>query len=80
VYQNDLAYAFFGQQLTQMNAYIRFCASQLNSAALLQKLVETRPGATQGCQMVYFQTKNTNLGKFWRFLSWNILVYVMAIW
>jgi hypothetical protein len=20
---------------------------------------------TQGCQMVYFQTKNTNLGKFW---------------
>jgi hypothetical protein len=22
----------------------------------------------QGCQMVYFQTKNSNLGKFWRVL------------
>jgi hypothetical protein len=27
----------------------------------------------QGCQMVYFQTKNPNLGKFWRFLPWKIL-------
>jgi hypothetical protein len=27
----------------------------------------------QGCQMVCFQTKNTNLGKFWRALDWNIL-------
>jgi hypothetical protein len=25
--------------------------------------------------MAYFQTKNTNLGKFW-----DMLVYVMAIW
>jgi hypothetical protein len=23
----------------------------------------------QGCQMVYLQTKNTNLGKFWRVLQ-----------
>jgi hypothetical protein len=34
----------------------------------------------QGCQMVYFQTKNTNLGKFWRALEWKRLVYSMAIW
>jgi hypothetical protein len=25
-------------------------------------------GSEQGCQMVYFQTKNRNLGKFWRAL------------
>jgi hypothetical protein len=34
----------------------------------------------QGCQMVYFQTKNTNLGKFWRALWWQILVHLMPIW
>jgi hypothetical protein len=32
-------------------------------------------GAKQGCQMVYFQTKNPNLGKFWRVLQWKMLVY-----
>jgi hypothetical protein len=30
--------------------------------------------------MVYFQTKNRNLGKFWRVLQWKILVYFMDIW
>jgi hypothetical protein len=25
----------------------------------------------QGCQMVCFQTKNPNLGKFWRVLQWR---------
>jgi hypothetical protein len=25
---------------------------------------------SQGCQMVYFQTKNPNLGKFWRAFNW----------
>jgi hypothetical protein len=33
----------------------------------------------QGCQMVYFQTKNTNLGKFWTALEWKRLVCSMAI-
>jgi hypothetical protein len=36
-----------------------------------------------GCQMVYFQTKNPNLGKFWRVLLWKVSVfcftYFMAI-
>jgi hypothetical protein len=36
-------------------------------------------GAEQGCQMVCFQTKNTNLGKFWRVLQWKFLVYFMVI-
>jgi hypothetical protein len=34
----------------------------------------------QGCQMVCFQTKNPNLGKFWRVFLWKILVYFMTIW
>jgi hypothetical protein len=34
----------------------------------------------QGCQMVFFQTKNPNLGKFWRVLQLKLLVYFMAIW
>jgi hypothetical protein len=34
----------------------------------------------QGCQMVCFQTKNPNLGKFWRVLQWKILVYFMDTW
>jgi hypothetical protein len=34
----------------------------------------------QGCQMVCFQTKNTNLGKFWRDLDWKRFINFMAIW
>jgi hypothetical protein len=34
----------------------------------------------QGWQMVCFQTKHPNLGKFWRVLLWKILVYFMTIW
>jgi hypothetical protein len=34
----------------------------------------------QGCQMVYFQTKNPNLGKFLMALEWKMLVYFMTIW
>jgi hypothetical protein len=34
----------------------------------------------QGCQMVCFQTKNTNLGKFRRALDREMLIYFMAIW
>jgi hypothetical protein len=36
--------------------------------------------AIQGCQMVCFQTKNTNLGKFGWVLLWKIVVYFMTIW
>jgi hypothetical protein len=34
----------------------------------------------QGCQMVCFQTKKPNLGKFWRALEWKMLVYFLIIW
>jgi hypothetical protein len=30
--------------------------------------------------MVYFQTKNPNLGKFWRVLQWKMLVYFRETW
>jgi hypothetical protein len=33
----------------------------------------------QCCQMVYFQTKNANLGKFWTVLQFKLLVYFVAI-
>jgi hypothetical protein len=32
----------------------------------------------QGCQMVYFQTKNPNLGKFWRSLVWKCWYIIWA--
>jgi hypothetical protein len=34
----------------------------------------------QGCQMVYFQTKNPDLGKFRGALGWKMLVHFMPIW
>jgi hypothetical protein len=34
----------------------------------------------QGCQMVYFQTKNTILDKFWSALDWKMLIYFMDVW
>jgi hypothetical protein len=30
--------------------------------------------------MVCFQTKNPNLGLFWRSLDWKMLTYFMSIW
>jgi hypothetical protein len=30
--------------------------------------------------MVYFQTQNPNLGKFWRALDWKMLIYYTSIW
>jgi hypothetical protein len=30
--------------------------------------------------MVYFQTKDPNLGKFGRVLQWNMLIYYIVIW
>jgi hypothetical protein len=36
--------------------------------------------ARQGCQMVSFQTKNPNLGKFWMTLDWKMLIDFTAIW
>jgi hypothetical protein len=34
----------------------------------------------QGCQMVYFQSRNFYLGTFGGGMQWKILVYFMAQW
>jgi hypothetical protein len=34
--------------------------------------------SNQGCQMICSQTKNSNLGKFWRALDWKMLIYFLA--
>jgi hypothetical protein len=34
----------------------------------------------QGCQMVYFRTKNSNLGKFWRTSACQMLIHFLAVW
>jgi hypothetical protein len=33
----------------------------------------------QCCQMLYFQTKKPNLGKFWRALEWKMLVFFVDL-
>jgi hypothetical protein len=35
--------------------------------------------SVQGCQILYLQTKNPNLGKFWRESDWKMLIYFMSI-
>jgi hypothetical protein len=64
------------------------CCTKKNLATLLQTVKASASNRldfprlvnpTQGCQMVYFQTKNPILGKFGRVLLWNILLYFMAI-
>jgi hypothetical protein len=35
--------------------------------------------SNRGCQMVYFKTKNPNLGKFWRALECKMFVYFRVI-
>jgi hypothetical protein len=48
---------------------------QLNGLLLLRFVW----GCAQGCQMVHFQTKSPNLGKFVSALDWKMLIYFMSI-
>jgi hypothetical protein len=46
---------------------------------LLRRLCNAKQGKRveawdQCCQMVYFQTKNPNLGKFWKVLQWKMYI------
>jgi hypothetical protein len=50
------------------------------SSKQLQTGSQSSGNTNQGCQMVCFQTKNPNLGKFWSVLQWKMLVYLMSIW
>jgi hypothetical protein len=37
--------------------------------------VDESQGLNQVCQMVSFQTKNHNLGKFWLAIDWKLMIY-----
>jgi hypothetical protein len=39
-----------------------------------KRFLKRKTSASQGCQMAYFQTKNPDLGKFWRVWQWTMLV------
>jgi hypothetical protein len=41
---------------------------------------EREPIPTKGCQMVYFHTKNPNLGKFCRVFQWKMLMFGLSYW
>jgi hypothetical protein len=44
------------------------------------KFVNTKTSWSQGCQMVYFRTKNYTLGKLWSSIECKMFVYFMTIW
>jgi hypothetical protein len=45
----------------------------------MRKMKKSREKHEQGCQMVYFQTKSPNLGKFESALDYKMLIYFMCI-
>jgi hypothetical protein len=49
---------------------------------ILQKMISTETSicGLQGCQIAYFQTKNPDLGKFWRVLQSKMLVFYTVVW
>jgi hypothetical protein len=53
---------------------------RLSVAAVPRRNGQALKGTDQGCQMVSVQTKNPNLGKFWRALGGKMLVYFRAVW
>jgi hypothetical protein len=67
----------------------RFFITLMAGAAMPSFGLKVQPWRScQGCQMVYFQTKNSNFVTFWRALEWKMLVhfiyahleYIAAIW
>jgi hypothetical protein len=53
-----------------------FESSDENKNVLLLRALR----CVQGCQMVYFPTKNPNLSKSLRALQWKIFVHFVIIW
>jgi hypothetical protein len=60
---------------TRVFLAFRFLLLHISSAD--RSLITDIITPSQGCQTVCFQTKNPNLGKFWRVLLWKILVYFL---
>jgi hypothetical protein len=56
---------------------------RLGTASLIclgKKPLSCNAASQQGCQRVYFKTKNPNLGVFWIAMEWKMLVYFTTIW
>jgi hypothetical protein len=63
--------------------WIDFCAATTSWEFTFKYflIIRTSPSYVwQGCQMVSFQTKNPNFGKFWKASEWKMFVYFMTIW
>jgi hypothetical protein len=54
--------------------------SLLLTKAKLKVMIWNKCTLTQGCQMVYFQTKTPKWGKFRIALDWKMLKIFMASW
>jgi hypothetical protein len=65
------------EKIEQLSAWR--CSNPLRTIQELQRS-RCSGGLAQGCQMVYFQTKDPNLGKFRWALEWNRLVFSVVIW
>jgi hypothetical protein len=63
-----------------LNSALMLVESLLMKHLMKVKCSNDRHPSNQGCQMVCFQTKNPNLGKFWRVLQWKMLVYFVDTW
>jgi hypothetical protein len=59
---------------------VHFRLHSLATCPFHSKVQLTIGTCAQGCQMVCFQTKKPNLGKFWRVLQWKMMVYFMGTW
>jgi hypothetical protein len=57
-----------------------FLETHFSSKMSVGKVSISAADLGQGCQMVCFQTKNPNFGKFWRALDWKMFLHFVAIW
>jgi hypothetical protein len=53
----------------QVEATLGFFPQTVSVSFSPQQKISSR----QGCQMVYFQTINPSLGKFWRVFQWKVI-------
>jgi hypothetical protein len=58
---------------------VNFFGTFFEASAVFARILRWIDGWRQGCQMVYFQNKNSNLGKFWKVLQWKMLVFLWSL-
>jgi hypothetical protein len=74
-----LIFIFFLRNREQNGISLKFELNCTPRLCWVSLEIQPKNHLTQGCQMVCFQTKNTNLGKFSRALDWKKLIYFIAI-